>query len=103
MEPLEFVAVRESLKTHYRMMNPAMMQVLFDHFGLASQAWDDGFDIVSRDAKSSLRAQKRLEFEVLSKSSLDPLVKKTFGKSQGLHNHRHEPDFTGPTRKWKRR
>lgn len=103
MTPIEFVAARESLKVHYRLMNPGIMQVLFDHFGLKRQAWEDGFDIVSRNAKSGLRAQKQFKFDIIPKSSLDPLVKKTFGKSQGLHNHRHEPDFKGPTRKWKRR
>jgi hypothetical protein len=104
MEPIKFVSVRESLKAHYRLMNPAIMQVLFDHFGLSAAAWADDFEVVSRDAKSSLRALKKLECDVMAKDELDPLVKRTFGKSQGLHNHSHVPDFTAPSeRKAKRR
>ncbi|MCZ7861080.1 hypothetical protein O9X98_06640 [Agrobacterium salinitolerans] len=94
MEPLEFVTVRESLKHHYTMHNPAVMQVLFDHFGLSAKAWDDGFDVVSRNAKSSLRAAGKLKFTVLPRKELDVLVMRTFGKTQGFHNYRHVPSFT---------
>ncbi len=93
MEPSYFVAVRESLKTNYRLMNPAIMQVMYDHFKLSKNAWNDDFALVSRNAKSGLRVLGRVPFETVPKKTLDPLVRKTFGKAQGLHNYAHVPIF----------